>query len=384
MNNKNILARKTLLIVLILFTLSAQGGRRFGMGRSIGQSSPHAPIAVPNAPPASAPVKQGNTAASTPVSPILPITPVAPVGPSSPNKPVGPSSPATLPSSPQQAQQALPARPPNSTPPVQAPLVAPQRSVLGGVLGGIATGIGISWLMHSMGWGIGEGMESWFGGIFLMILAIPILLFMIRRLSSVGASQVRQSMFGYGNSAQSTSIGSPNNPIQFTQYKPKNVGNDASARPWEGVASEPDLVSSSSQNTYKSIYVRVPEGFDVDGFVGTAKQVFLALQVAWDTSDMATLHSMLTDQMLSEIKSQLGERAQHSNSQDNQTEVITLHAELLGVQELDNVYMASVEFSGLIREDQTQGPNSFREVWSMSKQKDGSSGWLVCGVQALQ
>jgi predicted lipid-binding transport protein (Tim44 family) len=255
---------------------------------------------------------------------------------------------------------------------------------LGGVLGGIATGIGVSWLMHSMGWGIGEEMESCIGGIFLMIFAVPILLLMIRRFSSGAPFAVRQSMFGFGNSAQSTTLGSPNNPIQFTQYKPKNVGNDASARPWEGVGSEPDLVSSSSQNSYKSIYGRVPEGFDVGGFVGTAKQVFLALQVAWDTFDMATLHSMLTDQMLSEIKSQLGERAQHSNSHDNKTEVITLQAELLGVQELDNVYMASVEFSGLIREDQTQGPNSFREVWSMSKQRDGSSGWLVCGVQALQ
>jgi predicted lipid-binding transport protein (Tim44 family) len=46
--------------------------------------------------------------------------------------------------------------------------------------------------------------------------------------------------------------------------------------------------------------------------------------------------------------------------------------------------MASVEFSGLIREDRSAGPSPFREVWNMTKPDDGSTGWLVAGVQALQ
>ncbi len=46
--------------------------------------------------------------------------------------------------------------------------------------------------------------------------------------------------------------------------------------------------------------------------------------------------------------------------------------------------MASVEFSGMIREDASAGPTPFREVWNMTKPKSGSSGWLVAGVQALQ
>jgi len=47
-------------------------------------------------------------------------------------------------------------------------------------------------------------------------------------------------------------------------------------------------------------------------------------------------------------------------------------------------YLASVEFSGMIRENPSTGPAPFREVWNMSKPKDGSAGWLVAGVQALQ
>jgi predicted lipid-binding transport protein (Tim44 family) len=46
--------------------------------------------------------------------------------------------------------------------------------------------------------------------------------------------------------------------------------------------------------------------------------------------------------------------------------------------------MASVEFSGMIREDQSAGPSPFREVWNMTKPRHRSGGWLVAGVQALQ
>ena len=45
--------------------------------------------------------------------------------------------------------------------------------------------------------------------------------------------------------------------------------------------------------------------------------------------------------------------------------------------------MASVEFSGMIREEPSAGPSPFREVWNMTKPKSGG-GWLVAGVQALQ
>ena len=68
----------------------------------------------------------------------------------------------------------------------------------------------------------------------------------------------------------------------------------------------------------------------------------------------------------------------------NKTEVVMLNAQLLGIEELSDVYMASVEFSGMIREDASASPSPFREVWNMTKPKSGNSGWLVAGVQALQ
>jgi predicted lipid-binding transport protein (Tim44 family) len=68
----------------------------------------------------------------------------------------------------------------------------------------------------------------------------------------------------------------------------------------------------------------------------------------------------------------------------NTTEVVMIEARLLGIEELETAHMASVEFSGMIREDVSAGPNPFREVWNITRPKSGAGGWLVAGVQALQ
>jgi predicted lipid-binding transport protein (Tim44 family) len=128
----------------------------------------------------------------------------------------------------------------------------------------------------------------------------------------------------------------------------------------------------------------IPADFDTLGFVNAAKQNFMTLQHAWDRSDISSLRVMMTDTMLEEIKVQLAEREVTAKGQVNQTDVVTLDARLLGIEDLGQSYMASVEFSGLIREEPSSGPTPFREVWNMTKPKDGSLGWLVAGVQALQ
>ena len=128
----------------------------------------------------------------------------------------------------------------------------------------------------------------------------------------------------------------------------------------------------------------VPDGFDVEGFLKASKNNFTNLQAAWDRADIASLRAMMTDDMLEQIKGQLAEREQHTGGQPNKTEVVMLEAHLLGIEELDDGYMASVEFSGLIREDASTGPNPFREVWNITRPQQGPGGWLVAGVQALQ
>ena len=128
----------------------------------------------------------------------------------------------------------------------------------------------------------------------------------------------------------------------------------------------------------------VPAGFDAEGFLKASKANFVTLQDAWDRSDIQSLRAMMTDDMLEQIKAQLADRESHTGGVTNRTEVVMLNAQLLGIEELSDTYMASVEFSGLIREDASAGASPFREVWNMTKPRNGGSGWLVAGVQALQ
>jgi len=160
-------------------------------------------------------------------------------------------------------------------------------------------------------------------------------------------------------------------------YSPKNVGNDASARPWESTLEDPAHLSSHNG-------VALPGGFDVDGFLHASKAHFISLQDAWDRADMPSLRAMMTADMLGQIQGHLTEREQQSGVQPGKTEVIMIDARLLGIEDQGQGYLASVEFSGLMREDGSAGPSPFREIWSINRAKTGPEGWAVAGVQALQ
>jgi predicted lipid-binding transport protein (Tim44 family) len=282
------------------------------------------------------------------------------------------------PAAPGNAQkQANPAAQPGA--PANAAAAAPRRPY-GGMLGGLAAGLGLAWLAHSLGFG--EAFAQ-FLLIALAVMVAMVVIGMVMRARRGGQAGRPYAMQGAGVPADLAT--SPR------QYSPNNVGNDASARPWErssmafeagkhgqgsGVQIGSGLAGAQSWG--------VPPGFDTEAFVAAAKRNFVSLQDAWDRSDIPTLRAMMTDEMLAEIKSQLADREGQLGGQSNKTEVVMLDAQLLGVEDLAGDYMASVEFSGMIREEPSAGPSPFREVWNMTKPKSGTSGWLVAGVQALQ
>lgn len=159
-------------------------------------------------------------------------------------------------------------------------------------------------------------------------------------------------------------------------YSPKNVGNDASARPWESVPLSPQPDGAQAPDT--------PAGFDVDAFLSISKTHFVNLQAAWNRADVASLRAVMTDEMLEQIQGQLAEREKTGAGQVGATEVVMLEAHLLSVEEQGDAYLASVEFSGMLREEMSGGPSPFREIWTITRPKVGFGDWLVAGVQALQ
>jgi len=278
-------------------------------------------------------------------------------------------------------RQAAPAAPTRNAaaPAPAAPAAQPARKPWGAMLGGLAAGLGLAWLAHSLGFGEGFGQ---FMMIALAVLAGMMLIGWLMRSRRPAASQNGPFAF------QGAGAGEAVTP---QPYRPENVGNDASARPWEraGTSFESAGGQQSSGIVIGSALAGsqnwgVPADFDSEGFLKAAKNNFVTLQAAWDKSDIHALRSMMTDGMLREIQSQLTEREMVAGGEPNHTAVEMLEAQLLGIEDLGDDYMASVEFSGMIREQPSAGPSPFREVWNMTKPRNGSRGWLVAGVQALQ
>jgi predicted lipid-binding transport protein (Tim44 family) len=279
------------------------------------------------------------------------------------------------PAAPAQQAQRAPTQQPGA-----AAAPQPARSGIGGMVAGLAAGLGLAWLAHSLGLGAAFGTVLMF--ILLGVVLMAVIGFVMR-------SRRPAPALAGGYPAQAMG-GTPEAPAPPRQYNPDKIGNDASARPWErsSMAFEPAKITPASNVRIGGGLAGpqgwgVPQEFDTDGFLAAAKRNFTTLQEAWDKGDVATLRSMMTDEMLAEIRRQLAER-EAQGAAGSRTDVVMLEAQLLGIEELDDEYMASVEFSGMMREDPSAGPAPFREVWNMVKPKSGGSGWLVGGVQALQ
>lgn len=283
------------------------------------------------------------------------------------------------------AQSASAATAPAKAPVAAAPAAVAQPKPWGAMLGGLAGGLGLAWLASSLG--LGEA----FGNLLMVgLLAMAVLAVM----GWVMRSRIAKSTSTSHNLAyQGAAAGSGEGHVA-KDYSPQNVGNDASARPWErnSMAFDASRFSDPSDQSHPLIGSNlpgtptwgVPAGFDVEGFLHASKTNFVNLQAAWDRADMVVLKSMMTDDMLAQIQAQLADREQQARGAANVTEVVMLEARLLGIEEMTDEYMASVEFYGMVREDPSAGPNPFREVWNITRPKAGSAGWLVAGVQALQ
>jgi predicted lipid-binding transport protein (Tim44 family) len=121
----------------------------------------------------------------------------------------------------------------------------------------------------------------------------------------------------------------------------------------------------------------LPAGFDVADFVRHAKDNFVRLQAANDTGDLSTIRDFLTDDLFREIEAEVRSRGGAAQK----TEVVTLDAEVLDVATEGDMYVVSVRFNGLIRENDFGQPQPFTELWHLEKPVRGVSGWLLAGIQ---
>ena len=243
--------------------------------------------------------------------------------------------------------------------PAAAPQAQPPRNRWLAPLAGLAAGLGLAALASHLGFG--EGLAS----IMLVMLLAFAAVVVVRMIMARRAQPQPALATGYGN----TGIGSE----ATVRYQPPAPA-DAQVRQPAPVVGSAQFADAAAQPTW-----RIPADFDVEGFVRNAKVQFVRLQAAFDAADLNDLREFTSPQMFAELKMQIEDR----KGTANRTDVVSVDAQLLGIESTDAEHVASVRFRGLIRESDGAPAQDFDEVWNLTKPVAGSSGWVLGGIQQL-
>jgi len=123
----------------------------------------------------------------------------------------------------------------------------------------------------------------------------------------------------------------------------------------------------------------VPAGFDQATFLRAAKLNFVKLQLANDAGKLDEIREFTTGELFDELRKDVLTRPADGQA----TDVVSLNADLLEVATEQDSHWASVRFSGMVRETPHSAPVGFEEVWNLVKPANGSSGWLLAGIQQM-
>jgi len=267
-----------------------------------------------------------------------------------------------------------------AVPPAQAarpPVVAPQRSGMWkGILGGALLGLGLGALFSHLG--IGGAMASALSTILTLVLLAVVVMFivrMFRRKSAPGTpafSGYNQTPLPAGATPE---IGSGlNGGYQRDSYQGGYQNDSQPGYPLGGAAGGVALDKGSAHQQWG-----VPAGFDADAFLRHAKASFIRMQAAWDRSDTADLREFTSPEVYAELSMQIQERGGNADF----TDVVSIDAQLLGIETTERDYLASVQFNGMIRNAPNAPAEPFVEVWNLSKPLSGNGGWVLAGIQQI-
>ena len=224
-------------------------------------------------------------------------------------------------------------------------------------IAGIAAGLGIAALLSSLG----------LSGAFLELMSSLLLIAAIVFIGSWLLRQLRRP-------APRQAYGSATRAPGGATYKQTHQGATAGQA---GAVVTP-LSTAPSEQSIEDPSWFIPADFDVPVFLDNAKAQFARIQALWDAGDEDNLRQYLTDDLFREVSPAIQANA---HSQTNRTEIVLLNAELMGIEKLEDGYLASVRYSGMLREGNQPEAVRFEEAWNLLKAE--GTGWLVAGIQQM-
>ena len=256
---------------------------------------------------------------------------------------------APAPATPAQ-QQAAPAKPGT---PGATPAAAPKPSFMQR-WGGLLAGLGIGALLASL---FGAQLGPIVGLLLMALLAVVVLTFVFR-------------LFARRNGAPTPAYAGAGPDVAPGAAPPQFRGIGANVEPAAGT-------SVAARNIQPEA---IPTA-EIAPFLRVAKTSFIRLQAAHDAKDLDDIRDYTTPELYAEIAMQVQERG----DTPQRTEVVNVDAQLLEAVVEGDYALATVRFSGLIRENNAANPEPFDELWHVRKPMHGRSGtWLIAGIQQME
>lgn len=223
------------------------------------------------------------------------------------------------------------------------------RPGMGGLMGGLLAGGLLAALF----------MGGAFEGIQLMdILLFALFGFLIFKLIKGFRSQPANARAAYAGSGESGAFKTQHADLSRSGFMPQP--------PVSGLASG-----------YMAQPLSFPEWFDKDAFLAAAGEHFTHLQHVWDRQDWDEIATYTSAEMLELLKQQRAGLAH-----DQHTEVVSVMAEVVNFIDNQSHVIASINFYGWLREDETGETTEFSEIWHLRRDMGEQPGnWIIVGIE---
>ncbi len=240
--------------------------------------------------------------------------------------------------------------------PQQSPSKAPASAAAGGSKwGGALAGLAAGGLLAALFMG-GAFENINMADIFVLLLLAAAAFFIIRMLRKPKIEQSPSMQYSGMNTGARDNFNTP----PFTPAAPAGT------------------IATDNQTAHRQ--PNIPADFKVEPFLRNAKASFMRLQAAHDNGDINEIRDYTTPEMLAEISAQINER----DGAPQKTEVMFIDANLLEVETTHDMAIASVRFTGQLRDGPDSEPEAFDEIWHVQKDlKDPNATWLLAGIQQI-
>lgn len=279
-----------------------------------------------------------------------------------------------------------------------APAQQPARNRWLGPLAGLAAGIGLAALFSHLG--LGDELASFMSSFLMIALLVVAAVFIFRLLTrSRRQSASTSGPYAYADASTGDATATPGGGWQGTGTRSEPAMQTAPLQrtSGSGLGSSAAAPLGAELNVFgqpvgsanpasgfevaaaDAPLIDLPEQFDTAGFLRAARGVFVKLQAANDAGDVATLREFVSDDLLAIFQDEIRNRGIQAQA----TEVVALESELVAYEREWDEHIASVLFTGSIREAAGTPAESFQEIWNLSRPTRHSGGWTLVGIQSV-